>query len=261
MHGTNARIGGDDGMHTPLKHRVAVVTGASRGIGRTIATSFAKAGANVAIHYREREAEAVQVAEICQAHGVSAVVIGGDLTNEDDVRRLFIESSQLGLPSILVNNAGISDYGLLMDLSLAQWRHVLDVNLTSMFLCVREAIPFFRYAKQSRIINIASIHGIEGAAMEAAYAASKGGVIALTKSLARELASIHVTVNAIAPGAIDTEMMQRFTPSEREDIISRTPVGRMGKPEDVAALALYLASDDASFITGQVISPNGGIVT
>lgn len=244
-----------------LEGRNAIVTGASRGIGRAVAVALAREGANIAVHYRERVDLATETARLCEDCGVQSVVIQADVAKEDDVKRMFVESTQLGIPSILVNNAGISDYGLASDLTLSRWREILDVNLTSMFLCTREAIPYFRRTDGARIVNVSSIQGIEGAAMEAAYAATKGGVIAWTKSMARELASFRITVNCVAPGAIDTDMLTRFDEEERRAMVDATPLGRLGTPEDVAELIAYLASPSASFITGQVMSPNGGLLT
>lgn len=237
------------------------MTGASRGIGRAIAITLAKAGANVAVHYHRERELAEQVVRECEAHDVQAVAIQADVRDEGDVKRLFIESTQLGIPSILVNNAGVSDYGLVIDMTLERWRTLVDVNLTSMFLCTREAIPYLRRVEHGRIVNLASIHGMDGAAMEAAYSATKGGVIAWTKAVAKELATLGITVNAVSPGAIDTDMMAQFDDAERLAIAESTPIGRLGQPEDVAALVTFLASPEASFITGQNISPNGGLST
>ncbi|GMA61850.1 3-oxoacyl-ACP reductase FabG [Alicyclobacillus fastidiosus] len=241
-----------------LSGKVAIVTGASRGIGRAIAIALAEAGAHVVIHYREQRQQAMCTVKACEALGVRAIAVQADVGVEADVQRLFLEATQLGNPSILVNNAGIAHYGLLMDLSLMEWEKMLQTNLTSTFLCCREAIPYLKRASGGRIINLASVHGLRGAAMEAAYSASKAGVIALTESLAVEVGSLGITVNAVAPGVIDTDMMQGFSAQERRQMQEETPVGRLGTPVDVANVVAFLASEASSFITGQVISPNGG---
>ncbi|MFD1677330.1 elongation factor P 5-aminopentanone reductase [Alicyclobacillus fodiniaquatilis] len=243
------------------RKRVAIVTGASRGIGRAVAIELARTGVSVVVNYRQQQAAAQQVVETCNAQGVSAISVKADVTDEQAVKQLFVAATALGTPSILVNNAGLADHGLLMDLSVQQWRHIIDTNLTSVFLCSREAIPYMRHWGSGRIVNISSIHGLYGASNEAAYAASKGAMNALTKSLAQELGSLQITVNAVAPGVIETEMLGMFSREEQLDMVDATPVGRLGQPEDVAALVRFLVSDAASFLTGQVISPNGGRMT
>ncbi|GEO25070.1 beta-ketoacyl-ACP reductase [Alicyclobacillus acidoterrestris] len=246
------------GQSAPLAGKVAVVTGASRGIGKRIATTLAKAGAHVAVHYHQARVEAFDTVAQCVGYGTRAVAIQADVSQEEDVQRLFLEATQLGTPSILVNNAGVAHYGLVMDLSLREWNRVLQTNLTSTFLCSKEAIPYLRRVEDGRIINVSSVHGLRGAAMEAAYSASKAGIIAFTESLALELASLGITVNAVAPGVIDTDMLRGFSAEEKRQLQTETPIGRLGTPYDVAHVVRFLASPDSSFITGQVISPNGG---
>ncbi|GLG01126.1 beta-ketoacyl-ACP reductase [Alicyclobacillus hesperidum subsp. aegles] len=245
----------------PLAGRTAIVTGASRGIGRAIAIGLAARGANVAVHYHRQASLAAETVSACREYGVRATAIQADVADETDVADLLLASTELGPPSILINNAGIADYGLAMEMSLARFQHILAVNLTSVFLCTRAAIPYLRRHPHARVVNIASMHGIAGAAMEAAYAAAKGGVIAWTKSLAKELASLHITVNAIAPGAIDTDMLAPFDADEKAAIVEATPLHRLGSAKDVAAAALFLADPAADFITGQVIGVNGGLLT
>ncbi|GMA58770.1 beta-ketoacyl-ACP reductase [Alicyclobacillus sacchari] len=244
----------------PLAGRTAIVTGASRGIGQAIAIALASKGANVAVHYHRQKSLAAATVDACRQFGVRATAIQADVTAETEVEHLMLASTQLGPPSILINNAGLADYGLAMEMSLERFQHIMAVNLTSVFLCTRAAIPYLRRHPHARVVNIASMHGIS-AAMEAAYAAAKGGVIAWTKSLAKELASLRITVNAIAPGAIDTDMLAQFDVEEKAAIVDATPLGRLGTAHDVAAAALFLADPAADFITGQVIGVNGGLLT
>lgn len=250
-----------DPRTSTLQGKVAIITGGSRGIGRAIAIKLAEAGAHVVIHYRQNDDAAEAVIQHCSAFGVKAIAVKGNIGDETDVKHLFMCATQIGLPSILVNNAGISFHGLLMDMSLDEWNVTMQTNLSSVFLCCREAIPYLRRSGWGRIINISSIHGVQGAACEAAYAATKGGVDALTKSLAHELASQNITVNSIAPGVIDTDMMASFGDEDRKLLMDQTPLGRFGTPSDVANVVKFLASEEAAFITGQVISPNGGLMT
>ncbi|WAH39231.1 elongation factor P 5-aminopentanone reductase [Alicyclobacillus dauci] len=247
--------------HQTLQGRVAIVTGASRGIGRSIAIELASAGASLVVNFRQNQDLAEEVVEQCRSHDVQAIAVQADTSDEKAVKHLLMSATELGIPDILVNNAGVSHYGLLMDMSLETWKSVIDVNLTSSFLCTREAIPLLRRNGRGRIINIASIHGLSGASCEAAYAASKAGVIALTKSLAQELGSLGITVNAIAPGVIDTDMMASFSREEREAMVDETPLNRLGHPTDVAAIVRFLASDEAGFITGQTIRVDGGRIS
>lgn len=240
---------------------IAVITGASRGIGRAISIAFAEAGIDVVVNYKTHEQEAHEVVLACERAGGKAIAVCADVSREEEVAFLFTSATQLGMPSILVNNAGVDDYGLLMDLPTARWQTILDVNLTGAFLCSRQAIPYLARSENARMINIASIHGINGASCEAAYAASKGGLIALTKSLAKELGGQGITVNAVAPGIIETDMIQRFDDEELSAMKDATPLGRLGKPSEVAHLVRFLVSQEASFITGQIISPNGGLLT
>lgn len=243
------------------KPQVAIVTGASRGIGRAVATALAKSRVDVVVNYKENECKAMEVVAECISFGAHAIAVQADVQIEADVERLFTMATQLGSPNILINNAGIDEYGLLSDLSLEKWNDIIGVNLTGAFLCCKRALPYLYLASRPRIINIASIHGISGAACESAYAASKGGLIALTKSLAKELASKQITVNAIAPGIIATDMMNRFEDAEVQEMKEDIPLGRLGLPGDIAGIVRFLISADASYLTGQVISPNGGQLT
>lgn len=245
----------------PLFGQVALVTGASRGIGRSIATTLARAGASVVVNFRVRSADAEEVVRECQSFGSRALAVQADVTHSADVDHMFQEATMhLGAPSILVNNAGIARSELLLDTTEASWDELMQANLKAPFLCTKAVLPAMLSAQYGRIINISSIWGMAGGSCEVAYSASKGGLIALTKALAKEVGPSGITVNAVAPGATDTDMTRNLSAEDLERISQETPVGRLGTPEDVAAAVLFLASPAASFMTGQVISPNGGLV-
>lgn len=244
----------------PLYGQVAIVTGASRGIGRAIALALARAGAIVIVNYKQAETAAAEVVALCQQLGSRALAVQADVTQPEAAERLVSEAAKLGPPRILVNNAGIAKTGLLVDTTLDEWRTLLDHNLTAPFLCTRAVLPHMIREHYGRIINISSIWGIAGGSCEVAYSASKGGLIAFTKALAKEVARSGITVNAVAPGAIETDMTANLSDETRAVLREETPVGRLGEPEDVAQCVLFLASPTASYLTGQVISPNGGLV-
>ncbi|OAG94206.1 elongation factor P 5-aminopentanone reductase [Ferroacidibacillus organovorans] len=246
----------------PLFGQTAIVTGASRGIGRAIALALAKAGANVAVNYLTREKNAREVVLHCRSYGSNALAIQGNVTLKPDVTRLFEEASmELGPVTILINNAGIAQSQLFLDTTETDWDQLMNANLKAPFYCIQAALPTMLRKQYGRIINISSIWGIAGGSCEVAYSASKGGLIALTKALAKELGTTGITVNAVAPGAIDTEMIQALTEEDRARISADTPVGRLGTPDDIANTVLFLASPQTSFLTGQIISPNGGLLT
>lgn len=245
----------------PLFGQVAIVTGASRGIGRSIAISLARAGAHVVVNYLQSRDAAEEVVNLIHASGSKAVSVQADVTNPDDVSRLIMASTELGIPRILINNAGIAGERLLLDTTLEEWESLIRSNLTAPFLCTKAVLPHMLRERYGRIINISSIWGISGGAFEVAYSASKGGIISFTKALAKEVARSGITVNAVAPGAIDTDMLENLTVDRLHAIEEETPVGRLGRPEDIAHAVLFLASPSASFMTGQVVSPNGGLVT
>lgn len=234
------------------------MTGAGRGIGAAIATRFAEEGAALLLNDIDRESVSV-IARQCRAMGVRVRVSVGDVANPDHVARLFAEAERnLGGLNVLVNNAGIGGVGrTILESDLEEWNRMIAVDLTSTFLCCRLAVPLMREAGRGSIINLSSVTGITGTAGSVPYAAAKAGVIGLTKSLAKETAQWKINVNAIAPGLIDTEM-SRARGQERSSAEVLWP--RIGEPDDIAHLAVYLASDEAEFVTGQVISPNGGAV-
>lgn len=244
----------------PLFGQTAIVTGGSRGIGRSIAIALGRAGANVVVNYRQSQAAAAEVVAVIQSMGSTAVAVQADVSVAQAVEHLMVQATQLGLPQILINNAGLSHTKLLQDTTLDEWNDLMRNNLTTPFLCTKAVLPYMLRAGYGRIINIASVWGLSGGACEVAYSAAKGGVIAFTKALAKEIGHSGVTVNAVAPGAIETDMLQDLLPADRAEVASQTAVGHIGRPEDVAHAVLFLASPNASYMTGQVISPNGGML-
>lgn len=236
-----------------------LVTGASGGIGRAVALAFGERGYGVALHYHTRPEPARETARLIRSKGGWAEAFPADLTQEDQVERLFTESERVfGAVSLLVNNAGISWQGLFTDMALQDWRRVMDANLTSMFLCCRRALGSMIRAKSGCIINISSMWGQQGAACEAAYSASKAAVIGLTQALAQEEGPSGIRVNCIAPGVIDTPMNGRLSPADLDALKEDTPLMRIGRPEDVAHAAVFLAENE--FMTGQTIGVNGGFI-
>lgn len=246
-----------------LTGRVAIVTGAGRGgrgIGRGIAVSLAKQGADVVITARTNIADAEAVAAECTALGVRAIALVADVADEDSVDVLFKAVMEtFGRVDILVNNAGITRDNLLLRMSTEQWDSVLDANLKGAFLCTRSASKIMLRQKSGRIINIASVNGLRGSAGQANYSASKAGLIGFSRSVAKELSSRGITVNVVAPGFIDTQMTDGFEGVAREQLLKAIPLGRFGASEDIGAAVAFFASDAASYITGQVLTVDGGL--
>lgn len=246
-------------MNRGLAGQVALVTGASRGIGRAVALSLGAAGCRVVVNYCRSGQEAKEVCRGIEAAGGRAMAVQADVAEEAQVKGLFAAAEQgFGPVDILVNNAGIAHFGLLTELSDAQWRRLLGVNLEGAFLCCREALGSMVARKRGSIINVASMWGLVGASCEVAYSASKGGLIALTKALAKEVGPSGIRVNCVAPGVIATEMNGNLSGAELAQLAEDTPLGRIGQPEEVAEAVLYLAS--AEFVTGVVLNVNGGFV-
>ena len=235
---------------------IVLITGASRGIGAACARAFAEAGARVVIHYNKSRDAAEALAREC-----GALTVCADISKADDVERAFDEiEKKLGCVDILINNAGCASQMLFTDTSDAEWARVLDTNLSGAFYASRRALRSMISKKSGCIINISSIWGLVGASCEVAYSAAKAGLIGMTRALAKEVAPSGIRVNCIAPGVIQTDMLNDFSNEDLDALALETPLGRLGTPEDIASAAIFLASPGASFITGQVLSPNGGFV-
>ena len=241
-----------------LQNKVAVVTGGSRGIGKAIAEKFAAEGASVAILYSSNSASADAVVEEIRNAGGTAKAYQCHVENSNEVGKTIDEVvNDLGKIDILVNNAGITRDKLLMMMKEEDFDDVISVNLKGAYNTMRKVCPMLARQRWGRIINLSSIAGINGNAGQVNYSASKAGLIGMTKSAAREFAGRGITVNAIAPGFVETDMTEKF--ASDENVMKRIPVGRMGRPDEIASLALFLASDAAAYITGEVIRIDGGL--
>ena len=239
---------------------VALVTGASRGIGAEIARTLAGAGYSVAVNYANSAELAEGIAAEIVASGGAAFAIQADVSDADDVTAMFSAvTEELGPVTVLVNNAGITDDGLLLRMGPDQWDRVLSTNLRSVYLCTKAALRPMLRARAGRIISVSSISGIAGNPGQSNYSASKAGVIGFTKSIAKEVGSRGITVNAVAPGFIATDMTDALGDAVTESVTQQISLGRLGQPEEVASVVRYLASEDASYITGQTIVVDGGL--
>ena len=238
-----------------------LITGASRGIGAQCALTFAKAGYDVALNYCRSEEKALALVKEIEALGVRAFAVQADVADSAQVKGMFdAVRAELDTVDVLVNNAGIAHVGLLTDMTDDEWRRLIDTDLSGTFYCCREALSDMIRAHSGVIVNIASMWGEVGASCEAAYSAAKAGVIGLTKALAKEVGPSGVRVNAVSPGVVMTDMMAGFSEDDVAALKDETPLTSLGAPEDIADAVLFLASEKARFITGQVLSVNGGMV-
>ena len=241
--------------------RAAIVTGGSRGIGRAVCVALAKQGCNVVVNYCHGAEPAEQTAALCRAEGVQAVTVQADVSTAEGCKALFDAAAEaFGRVDVLVNNAGITRDNLILRMSEADFDAVLDANLKGAFLCCKEAARRMVRQRYGRIVNLSSVVALRGNAGQTNYAASKAGLIGLTKALAKEEGPSGITVNCVAPGVIETDMMAAFTAEDKAALAEETPVGRLGTPEEVAKLLVFLAGEDAGYITGQVFGVNGGLV-
>ncbi len=244
-----------------LQDKVAIVTGASRGIGRAIALDLARRGAAVVVNYKSSAAAAQEVVDTITVAGGRAIAVQADVSRMDEASALIKAAlDTFGKLDILVNNAGTTRDTLLMTMSEEDWDAVINADLKSVFNCCKAAIKPMIRARGGRIINISSVVGLAGQGGQTNYAAAKAGVIGFTKSLAKELGSRNITVNAVAPGFIPTALTEVLTEEQKQAVLKMTPLGRFGKPEEVAYAVSFLASDEAAFITGAVLSVDGGLV-
>lgn len=244
-----------------MQKKTAIVTGGARGIGKSIVENLAKEGYSVVINYNSSEAQALKLKRDLTLKGMSADICKADVSKPDQAEDLIdFAVKRFGQLDVLVNNAGIAETKLFTDITNEDWNKMININLNSVFYCSKAALKYMIPEKSGKIINISSIWGLIGASCEVHYSVAKGGIIAFTKSLAKELAPSNIHVNCVAPGVIDTDMNSCYTEDEMKDITSDIPMMKLGLPQDIADSVLFFASEKSNFITGQVLSPNGGFV-
>ncbi|MBO8171067.1 MAG: 3-oxoacyl-[acyl-carrier-protein] reductase [Bacillaceae bacterium] len=243
-----------------LENKVAVVTGGSRGIGRETVLELAEAGADVVINYAGNEQAALEVAEEVKKRGRKAITVKADVSSSEEAGQLIKQAlDQFGKIDILVNNAGITRDNLLMRMKEEEWDDVINTNLKGVYNCIKAVTRPMMKQRSGRIINVSSVVGVMGNAGQANYVAAKAGVIGLTKSVARELASRGITVNAVAPGFIETDMTEKLQEEAKDQLMAQIPLNRLGTPRDVAHVIAFLASDASSYMTGQTLHVDGGM--
>ena len=241
--------------------KVAMITGATRGIGKQIALTLANEGYNIVLNYRTENDELFQAKNEIESKNVNCLTVQGDVTNFEDCKQMIERAiNEFGKIDVLINNAGITKDMLLARMKEEDFKQVIDVNLVGTFNMTKNVISYMMKARNGKIINISSVVGIEGNAGQTNYSASKAGIIGFTKSLAKEVASRNILVNAVAPGFIETNMTDVLKQEVKDEIAKNIPLKRMGTPQDVANVVKFLASEDSSYITGQVISVDGGMI-
>ena len=248
-------------VQSETPRRAALVTGGARGIGRAACLALAAEGMDIAVNYAGSAAAAEQTAADCRALGVQAVALQADVRRPEACKQLVEDAAAaFGRLDVLVNNAGVTADKLLLQMTEADFDAVIETNLKGAFFCTKAAARLMMRQRYGRIISVSSVVGLHGNAGQANYAASKAGLIGLTKALAKEEGPSGITVNCVAPGVIETDMMAAFTAEDKAALAEETPVGRLGTPEEVAKLLVFLAGEDAGYITGQVFGVNGGLV-
>ncbi len=243
-----------------LENRTALVTGGSGGIGRATSVALAKSGAKVAVHYHAGPERASEVVADIEAMGGKAVAVGADLRDGRSVETMIAEvDRRLGALDILVNNAGTNRDGLFLRMKEPDWREVIEVNLNGLYYCVKAVLPGMLRRRWGRVINISSVAGLMGNPGQVNYSTAKAGILGFTRSLAKEVASRGITVNAVAPGFIETAMTEKLPPAIKEGFLRQIPLGRFGSPEEVAGAVVFLASSAAAYMTGQTLVLDGGL--
>ncbi|MCC0685552.1 elongation factor P 5-aminopentanone reductase [Clostridioides sp. ZZV14-6345] len=244
-----------------MKNKTVLITGGSRGIGKALSKAFAKEGYNILINFNKSENEAKELYTILNEKNFSVKLFKADVSNREDVENMMDYCvKEFGGLDVLVNNAGISQDKLFTDITDEDWDNMMNINLKGSFYCSQVALKYMISEKKGNIINISSIWGISGASCEVHYSITKAGMIGMTKALAKEVGPSNIRVNSIAPGVINTDMLSGYNEEDINVLVEETPLMRLGTPEDIANCAIFLASDKSNFITGQVISPNGGFV-